>query len=56
MVNSFEILEAKSGISVNEHERETTDKEDPLVILKRRFAKGEIDENEYERIHKILDN
>lgn len=56
MMDSFEILEAKTKIIVDEQEKETTDKEDPLVILKRRFARGEIDENEYERIRKILDN
>jgi uncharacterized membrane protein len=34
--------------------QDTEAKEDPLLVLKLRFAKGEISEQEYERIYSIL--
>ena len=33
-----------------------SDKESPLEILKKRYARGEIDEEEYERRRKELEN
>jgi hypothetical protein len=55
MINSFEMFEAKTKVSINKHEKENNN-EDPLVILKRRFAKGEISEEDYERMRQVLDN
>jgi hypothetical protein len=34
--------------------QDTEAKEDPLLVLKLRFVKGEISEQEYERIYSIL--
>ena len=33
-----------------------TNSEDPILILKRRFAMGEINDEEYQRIRKMLEN
>ena len=55
IINSFEFIEA-TRISIEELERKEIDnQEDPLVILKRRFAKGEINEEEYQRMRKIIE-
>lgn len=57
MINSFQII-GKVGETPMEidtvQEKMTTDVENPIVILKRRFARGEITEQEYERMRKII--
>jgi hypothetical protein len=51
MMNSFQILQKTAKQSDEKPKtRQTTDEPDPLVILKRRFAKGEITEEDYQRI------
>lgn len=58
MINSFQIInevnEKALGTDSKQEIRETGG-EDPLVILKRRFAGGEITQKEYERMRRIIE-
>jgi hypothetical protein len=58
MIDSFQIInevnEKPLEIDSKQEIRET-DGEDPLVILKRRFARGEITQEEYERMRRIIE-
>ena len=56
MMKSFEVLEKTMEQAVGKPVLNiTTDEPDPLVILKRRFAKGEISEEEYQRMRTIIE-
>ncbi|MFM6851646.1 MAG: SHOCT domain-containing protein [Terrabacter sp.] len=37
-----------------DHERTTTDRDDPVKILEQRFARGEIDSDEFSRRREML--
>jgi PsbP-like protein/Short C-terminal domain len=56
MVNSFQISNFTLSLSSESHKTAESKDEDPLLILKRRFAKGELDEEEYLRMRKILES
>ena len=57
MINSFELTNS-TGPKISEVSVETDSKkdsnDDSLIILKRRFAKGEITEEEFVRMHSVL--
>jgi hypothetical protein len=56
MINSFKMVrKAEEPTSETEAEQKASDTEEPLVILKRRFARGEISEEEYERMRRIIE-
>jgi putative membrane protein len=48
------LLLRRSGRSITDPEPSTTSLKDPLDILKDRFARGEIDKDEYEERRRIL--
>lgn len=57
MVNSFQLVQGTIKITDEEAKSpKSTDVTDPLMILKRRFARGEIGENEYKRMRQILES
>jgi uncharacterized membrane protein len=43
-------------MEIDSEEEIKTDDEDPLIILKRRFARGEITQEEYERMRRIIES
>jgi hypothetical protein len=60
MINSFEldspVEEIRMEMETRQLESDKSDnQEDPLVILKRRFAKGDISEEEFKRVRTILE-
>jgi uncharacterized membrane protein len=62
MLQSFQLANSSKTVSnitesSNAHtQQDTPTADDPAVILKRRFAIGEITEEEYQRMRKILDS
>lgn len=62
MIKSFQLANSCETVSNNtelpdaQTEQVTASSEDPLLILKRRFAFGEITEEEYQRMRKILES
>ena len=60
MIQSFQLSNSSETVSNNtelpeaQTEQVTPSSDDPLLILKRRFAIGEITEEEYQRMRKIL--
>jgi hypothetical protein len=55
MISSFQLIKEKEDIPLEAIEDpKLKEKEDPLIILKRRFAKGEISEEEYKRALRLL--
>jgi uncharacterized membrane protein len=56
MVNSFQLIKHTNAMSNMESKMTNSKNEDnPLAILKRRFATGEITEEEYKRMRHILE-
>lgn len=57
MINSFQIIRQATGDSKNKSIEKLikTDVEDPLIILKRRFARGEITQEQYEKMKRIIE-
>ncbi|MDP9304762.1 MAG: SHOCT domain-containing protein [Thermoproteota archaeon] len=57
IMNSFQIIDEGSESKI-EKERtiDTVNNEDPVLILKRRFARGEITETDYQRMKRILES
>ena len=58
MINSFELDTPVEGINMETNllEQDKNDNQDnPLMILKRRFAKGEISEEEFKKIRSVLE-
>jgi len=53
IIHSFKIIDAIVPTN-NEQSQRANSRDDPLLILKIRFAKGEITEEEYERMRSIL--
>ena len=59
MISSFQIINKmeEKPMEVNsKQEIRATDGEAPLVILKRRFARGEITQEEYELMKRIIES
>jgi Short C-terminal domain len=56
MVKSFQISNDRLSLSNESPKTAESKDEDPLLILKRRFAKGELDEDEYLRMRKLLES
>jgi hypothetical protein len=56
MLSSFQFVETKYTGKGNNYPKSESDDEDPLSILKKRFAKGELKEEEYLRMRKILES
>ena len=58
MINSFQIINKVKGnpMEIGSEEEIKTDDEDPLIILKRRFARGAITQEEYERMRRIIES
>jgi hypothetical protein len=56
MINSFQIIQQVNSDMkfTNMGKNIETDNEDPLIILKRRFARGEITQEEFERMKRII--
>jgi hypothetical protein len=58
MINSFQIIGQVDDKTIDKDTQniKKTDDEVPLVILKRRFARGEITEEEYTRMRRLIEN
>jgi uncharacterized membrane protein len=57
MIESFQIVNKIMTLSTDKQpEQKSQGSQDPLLILKRRFARGEITEEEYQRMRKILED
>ena len=58
MINSFELIDGITTVTEGLQTEKIDNQEyqdDPLVILKRRFAKGEINEEEFKRMRSVLE-
>ena len=56
MMNSFQIIEGTTKLDGVSQMIKSEDEENPLMILKKRFAKGEINEEEYHRMRRTLES
>ena len=61
MINSFRFINKSEDrhrhrqLKIDSREEQGKNTEDPLLILKRRFAAGQITEEEYERMKRIIE-